>query len=593
MLMLFSAPLTPVVSFADALYNADETSKLQVTFLDGCLDDSGIYRVVYSGQTQNFDTVNIQAVTFDGAAIDVTNLTIGYYASVDGNPGAQASPTYPGEYIISFAYQGESVTLVYVIEKANVYGVNFDGVGVNKATNPVEVDYHSFEGFKSTSLYGLNNTDIISPTAYTITYDFGSSLNGSYSYDGTKPKPPVTTPTGDPYSVKIEFAGNEYLKPYETTLDFKVLATPIVAIASPAPYRYSGMPATQSIAYYTYGIAFGSDLNNIPVYSTNVTFSVVYHNEATGVYTSNPVNAGRYTISSITSNTLNYYYSPSIGYPNTPLEISKQTLTIMAISITIKLGETPTFIYDFSGFVNEETSSVINTSGLTIQDMPDWTVPGVYNIIPTGATSENYNLVYRVGQLTVNQINLSVQVGSSANDQKLTLTGEFKPNTSISVEKYESSSLDAARVASTLLKADKIIAKSDVETIYKFTFDRGGNASNVSYVAVLDQVKKSPLFTYKLAIVDDNGNIYTVDSYRIVDGKLTFSAYASGYIVLYRDSITTYLIISVIALIVITIVALRLASTLSYYSTKASIKEAKLREQRRQQIEQRNTRYKW
>ena len=93
--------------------------------------------------------------------------------------------------------------------------------------------------------------------------------------------------------------------------------------------------------------------------------------------------------------------------------IDKAPLTITAQSYTIKQGEAlPTFTATYSGFQNNESSSVLTKQPTFICSAQADSEPGDYDITVSGAQADNYDISYVKGKLTitVGQFNLIYKV---------------------------------------------------------------------------------------------------------------------------------------------------------------------------------------
>ena len=83
------------------------------------------------------------------------------------------------------------------------------------------------------------------------------------------------------------------------------------------------------------------------------------------------------------------------------LTINKVPLVITAENKTVKYGtDLPEFTVTYSGFVNEETVSVLGGE-LAFEEMSASLPVGTYKITPKGLTANNYEIEYRKGNLTV------------------------------------------------------------------------------------------------------------------------------------------------------------------------------------------------
>jgi hypothetical protein len=98
-----------------------------------------------------------------------------------------------------------------------------------------------------------------------------------------------------------------------------------------------------------------------------------------------------------------------IGYQNAELVIDKAPLVITAQDISQKVGAKlpTTFKFDYSGFVNNETASVV--TGLTATlSCGSCTKAGKYEIIPKGAVADNYDISYENGVFTLTSTSSNV-----------------------------------------------------------------------------------------------------------------------------------------------------------------------------------------
>ena len=87
---------------------------------------------------------------------------------------------------------------------------------------------------------------------------------------------------------------------------------------------------------------------------------------------------------------------------NGKLTVTKAPLTITAKSYTIKQGDAlPTFEAEYSGFKNNETSSVLTTQPTIRTTATSASEPGTYEITISGASATNYDITYVKGTLTI------------------------------------------------------------------------------------------------------------------------------------------------------------------------------------------------
>ena len=116
------------------------------------------------------------------------------------------------------------------------------------------------------------------------------------------------------------------------------------------------------------------------------------------VNTDNESNAGVYTISISGAVSNNY----AIEYNEGTLEVTKALLTVSAVNASKKyLEAVPAFIVSYSGFVNNDTQSVLNTLPSASTNANINSDAGTYDIIASGASDNNYDFQYNKGVLTI------------------------------------------------------------------------------------------------------------------------------------------------------------------------------------------------
>ena len=87
------------------------------------------------------------------------------------------------------------------------------------------------------------------------------------------------------------------------------------------------------------------------------------------------------------------------------VNITKAKLTVTANDKTIKMGDSPAddgVTYD--GFVQGEDEKVLSGTLQYTYDYVKGQIYGSYKIMPSGLTSDNYNIIYKPGVLTVNAV---------------------------------------------------------------------------------------------------------------------------------------------------------------------------------------------
>ncbi len=157
---------------------------------------------------------------------------------------------------------------------------------------------------------------------------------------------------------------------------------------------------------------YGDANPNLSAY--DVTWTGLKNNETAGVLDSvalsiagsatSTANAGTTHLISLTSfSDNNYSLNLSTGVANGILTIDKAQLYVIAQN-TFKILDNvePVFAVYYSGFKNNQDASALGGT-LHIQDTSSGTsVSGIYDIVPSGYTSNNYDIHYVNGKLIVN-----------------------------------------------------------------------------------------------------------------------------------------------------------------------------------------------
>jgi hypothetical protein len=149
-------------------------------------------------------------------------------------------------------------------------------------------------------------------------------------------------------------------------------------------------------------------------------FSGFVNGENSGVLTTNPFisttsnsfsGVGQYTIIPSGGSATNY----TLNYVNGTLTITSASLTVTANDKSKIYGAAnPTFDFNYVGFVNGETATVLNS--LPTASTLATSASGVnsYAIVPTGGSSNNYTLSYVNGTLTVTPAPIAVTVNAAS-----------------------------------------------------------------------------------------------------------------------------------------------------------------------------------
>ena len=104
----------------------------------------------------------------------------------------------------------------------------------------------------------------------------------------------------------------------------------------------------------------------------------------------------------------------NVTFVDGTLTITKAPLTITAKSYTRKQGESnPSFDVTYSGFKNNETSSVLTRRPTCSTTATSSSSPGTYDINVSGASATNYDITYAKGTLTVTKADAIVLTARS------------------------------------------------------------------------------------------------------------------------------------------------------------------------------------
>ena len=119
---------------------------------------------------------------------------------------------------------------------------------------------------------------------------------------------------------------------------------------------------------------------------------------------------GEYEITPNGAEATNY----AISYTSGTLTVNKAPLTIQAEAAERVYGdENPKFTFAYSGFKNEETYDVLTNRPSAKTEAIVTSAVGTYDIVPSGAEAQNYNIEYKNGILTVTKAPLTVSAVSA------------------------------------------------------------------------------------------------------------------------------------------------------------------------------------
>ena len=194
---------------------------------------------------------------------------------------------------------------------------------------------------------------------------------------------------------------------------------------------------------------------------------------------------GEYEITPNGAEATNY----AISYTNGTLTVNKAPLTILAENAERVYGdENPKFTFAYSGFKNEETYDVLTNRPSAKTEAIVTSAVGTYDIVPSGAEAQNYNITYKNGTLTVTKAPLTVSAVSAQKEY-----GDANPTIALAYSGFKNNDNEdcISEKPAMAVGADK---KSDVGE-YAITVS-GGSAQNYAFTEYNEgvlTVVKAPL----------------------------------------------------------------------------------------------------
>ncbi len=370
--------------------------------------DAGSYDVVvsnvYGSTTSNTATLTVNPI--------VTNLSVSPASGIYGGTidlSATITPAVSGK-TISFTLNGSSVGSAVTNGSgvATLNGVNLSGINAGSYPGGVGA---SFVGDSNYSASSGSNSLTINPAPLTITADNTSRIYGD-------PNPAFSV-------IYSGFVAGDDEADLTGTLEITTTATESSPVGT-YPITPSGLSSGNYNITFVDGIltvdaaplTVTAD-DTLKVYGdSNPAFSVTYSGFAAG---DNETDLN----GSLSITTTATEESPVGTYPITPSALSSDnynitfvdgTLTITPAPLTITAGDAsrvygshnPSFSVTYSGFAAGDDESDLNGS-LSITTAAEDTSPvGTYPITPSGLSSDNYNIAFVDGTLTVTAAPLTV-----------------------------------------------------------------------------------------------------------------------------------------------------------------------------------------
>jgi len=325
------------------------TDKLEVTVPASITTSQTLAVTVKDNSTEPATTLNAG-----------TDYVLEYYKN-DNTPLGTTAPTTAGSYKVK-------------IKPAP--GSNYNFTPVEKTftvTNPAPTVYY----------YSI---DVTQPEHGTVSMDNNETYGAAgYTYN-------VTATADEGYYVEsitvngTAIEGNSFTMPYESvTVSAIIKAKTNIADATVTldwtEKTYNGQTQKAVVSSVTVGeTTLGAD-----------DYTVTYAEEAWK-------NAGEYTITVAAAAGKNTI----MGSKTVTFTIAKVVLTVTADDKTMDQGsELPTLTVSYSGFVNNETESVLTTKPTASTTATKDSEAGTYDITVSGGAADNYSFSYVKGKLTI------------------------------------------------------------------------------------------------------------------------------------------------------------------------------------------------
>ena len=351
--------------------------------------DAGIYTVYYTASAANHDSVSGSfEIEIKNASITGVDAT-GYTGSYDGKShGIKITLTgNAGDGEILYGESEDNCTL----KESPVY----------KNTGSYTVYYTVTK--KNFDTISGSATVAITPAQLTVTAE---SRNVTY-----KDEPPVYSSTFEGFvnGENTEVLGGtlSYECAYAAGSDvdeYKIIPSGLTAENGNYVITYQPGKLTVSQAKPEFELRNLDQLNRVydakntaPEAWTdsdgNMTVTIKKGSE---ILTEAPMNAGTYTVEVHTEAGKNY----EAGSQTFSFEIKKAPLSVKAVDQNVTVGDAiPEYTVLYEGFAGTDTADVLNGSlQFTCEYAPD-SAAGDYSILPSGLTSENYEILFENGTL--------------------------------------------------------------------------------------------------------------------------------------------------------------------------------------------------
>ena len=491
----------------------------------------GTYTVTAAGGVDtNYD------FTYANGTLTVTKATLMATASSGSRAYGSANPSFTVSY--TGFVNGESATVIDTAPTATTAATTTSTVGTYTVTAAGGVDtnydFTYANGTLTVSQAALTATVADATRAYGIdnpafTIGYTGFVNGEDAsvIDIAPTTSTEATSTSAPGTYAIAIAGGTDNNYAITQVDgtLTVNKATLTATASSGSRTYGSANPAFTVSYT--GFVNGEDASVIDTAPT-----------ATTVATSTS-SVGTYTVTSAGGVDNNYAFT----YTNGTLTVSKATLTATVADASRAFGTAnPAFTIGYTGFVNGEDATVIDSAPTTSTEATSTSAPGTYAIAIAGGTDNNYAITQVAGTLTVTKADQAIEFntlpGKLTTDAAFDLTATASSGLAVT---YSSSNEAVATIsgstvtilgagtttitanqagddnynAATVVTQDLVVTEGNTTTTYSVSgtiTDAAGNA-----------------FSNGIVVIRDNNDVTISQSANInTDGTYSFTALTTG-----------------------------------------------------------------
>ena len=489
-------------------------ARASVRFLDKDGQSVNVLRVVYSGEPQpailKVDGVNGEVLTMENGDYSV------WYTSDKTNWNSDIAPTNCDYYEVT----------VKITNKNYSESPQTGYIEIMRAQ--VEIDF----GGEGVQIYG-NVTEGLTAVANGV-HGYSTPLAVNYYYitdEGTQGErvPDISVaPAGTYIAEAIHYATDNFAD--KRAVEIFTIARRNAAINyDVAPkYKYNGVPVSIKMYFVDNGetyypmLIFDKSVNGewIP-YNYSIDGDVISD------IGENPSDVGVYRVKAY-EYLQNYYVTAPVWCV---FNIEKADLIIQVTDITVNEKTDYTVGATMNGCLTDDPMSVVVNgikfryyamNGEELASQPK--TPGTYRVVGYGATSQNYNLTYKFGIITINKAEVQADGGASSGSANAIFEGSFSADTIISVTIKQSTEYSDMNGAFESLKAfDEEYVGKALSDIFVFSYDNyipslSGNETTVKLYlpklfAGVNETEETQT-EYRVAVLAADGSVSVVSGTR-------------------------------------------------------------------------------